>query len=170
MNNEAAYFTRLEVKVAQQLKTQNVGYVLGAGASYLNGDGYPLAGQLWNDLAALIPETERNEIQAKLTEGAQGIEYALDLLDDGSLSEKPHRHLVTEAIAQHFHTISPPLEYHRSFVRRLADRTELSVPIFCLNYDGLIELSADEEQVRLVDGFLGVEKPYFQPQSFHESW
>ena len=170
MNNEAAYLARLEIKVEQQLKSQNVGYVLGAGASYLNGNGYPLAGQLWNDLAALIPETERNEIQAKLTEGAEGIEHALDLFDDGSVSEKPHRHLVTEAIAQHFHTISPPLEYHRSFVRRLAVRTELSVPIFCLNYDGLIELSADEEQVRLVDGFLGVENPYFQPQSFHESW
>jgi hypothetical protein len=170
VNNEVAYLAHLETKVDQQLKSQNVGYVLGAGASYLNGDGYPLAGQLWNCLAELIPETERSEIQAKLTEGAEGIEHALDLLDDGSVSEKTHRHLVTEAIAQHFHTISPPLECHRSFVKRLADRTELSVPIFCLNYDGLIELSADEEHVRLVDGFLGVEKPYFQPQSFNESW
>ncbi len=37
------FTTELEAKVAQQLKSQRVGYLLGAGSSYLNGNGYPLA-------------------------------------------------------------------------------------------------------------------------------
>jgi hypothetical protein len=45
----ASDFTKeLEAKVTQQFKSQRVGYLLGAGASYLNGNGYPLAFQLWD--------------------------------------------------------------------------------------------------------------------------
>jgi hypothetical protein len=169
MSAATTFIDRLETKVAQQLGSQRVGYILGAGASYLDGNGYPLAGQLWENINPKIQKPERDQIQAKLDDGAAGIEHALDLLDDGSVTEKPHRHLVTEAIAKHFQIITPPTDSHRTFVRRLALREELSVPIFCLNYDGLIETSADAEKVRLVDGFLGHEKPFFNPQTFHES-
>src|ERR1035438_3240352 len=106
---------------------------------------------------------ESDEIQAKLDAGADGIENALDLLDDGAVVEKPHRHLVTEAIAKHFLSIRPPTDSHQVFVKRLAARDELSIPIFCLNYDGLIELAADIERIRLVDGFFGLERPFFEP-------
>ena len=166
--NASSFQNRLETKVSQQLCSQHVGYLLGAGASYLGGNGYPLAGELWKHIATKIPVPERAEIQAKLDGGADGIEHALDLLDDGAATEKPHRHLVIEAIAEHFLSITPPTDYHQQFVQRLASRQELSVPIFCLNYDGLIELAADVERVRVVDGFLGLEKPFFEPQSFQE--
>lgn len=162
------FTARLEAKVEQQLHSQRVGYLIGAGASFLDGRGYPLAGQLWEAIAERVRCPEREEIQAKLDAGANGIENALDLLDDGSVTEKPHRHLVTEAIAEHFRSIVPPTDHHKTFVRRLATRNELSVPVFCLNYDGLIELAADAERIRLIDGFLGIEKPFFEPRTFQE--
>ncbi len=168
MSSSISFLERIAAKVEQQLGSQNVAYLLGAGASYLNGNGYPLAGDLWSRIATEVRRPERDDIQVKLDGGAQGIEQALDLLDDGAAAEKPHRHLVTEAIAAHFLSIVPPLEFHQIFVRRLALRQELSVPIYCLNYDGLVEQAADAEQVRVVDGFLGLERPFFQPQSFQE--
>jgi hypothetical protein len=163
-----SFSSRLEAKVVQQLGSQRVGYLLGAGASYLGGKGYPLAGKLWDCIGPKLPKTEREEIQAKLDGGADGIENALDLLDDGSAIEKPHRHLVTEAIATHFHSISPPTDVHQTFVRRLTARDELSTPVFCLNYDGLIELAADAERIRVVDGFTGQERPFFDPVTYQE--
>lgn len=166
--NAASLRNRLEAKVSHQLRSQHVGYLLGAGASHLSGKGYPLAGELWKYIATKIRSAERNEIQVKLDGGAGGIEHALDLLDDGTAVEKPHRHLVTEAIAEYFLSITPPTDFHQRFVCRLASRQEISVPIFCLNYDGLIELSADAAQVRVVDGFLGLERPFFKPQTFQE--
>jgi hypothetical protein len=168
MSFAASFTSRLEAKVAQQLTSQRVGYLVGAGASFLNGRGYPLEGKLWDNIGPKIRNPERGEIQAKLYGGADGIESALDLLDDGAAVEKPHRHLVTEAIAEHFLTITPPTDSHQIFIKRLAARDELSVPIFCLNYDGLIELAADVERIRLVDGFVGLEKPFFEPLSFQE--
>ena len=163
-----SFISRLELKVSQQLASQRVSYLLGAGASYLGGNGYPLAGKLWESIGPRLPKPERDEIQAKLDGGADGIEQALDLLDDGSATEKPHRHLVTEAIAEHFHSISPPTDIHQTFVRKLASRNELSTPVFCLNYDGLIEVAADAERVRVVDGFSGQERPFFDPVAFQE--
>ncbi len=91
MNRAASFLARLESKVEQQLGSQNVGYLLGAGASYLNNEGYPLAERLWGCIATKIPKTERNEIQAKFDEGVKGLEKALDLLDDGSVTEKPRQ-------------------------------------------------------------------------------
>jgi hypothetical protein len=168
MSTGTTFTARLEAKVEQQLHSQRVGYLIGAGASFLDGRGYPLAGQLWQAIAGEVRSPERDEIQTKLDAGANGIENALDLLDDGSVTEKPHRHLVTEAIAEHFRSIVPPTDYHQAFVRRLAARNELSVPVFCLNYDGLLELAADAERIRVVDGFLGIEKPFFEPRTFQE--
>jgi hypothetical protein len=166
--NANSFQNRLETKVSQQLCSQNVGYLLGAGSSYLDGSGYPLAGDLWRNIMTKIRNPEKKEIQAKLDDGAEGIEHALDLLDDGAIPEKPHRHLVTEAVAEHFISIAPPMEHHKLFIRRLASRQELRIPIFCLNYDCLIELAADAERVRVVDGFLGLENPFFEPQQFQE--
>jgi len=77
------FTTELEAKVAQQLKSQRVGYLLGAGSSYLDGNGYPLADQLWDRIKdKIVDAAKRDEIQAKLNDGANGIEHALDLLDD----------------------------------------------------------------------------------------
>jgi hypothetical protein len=162
------FISRLEAKVAQQLNSQRVGYLVGAGASHLDGRGYPLAGQLWGQIGPKVRKPERDEIQAKLDGGADGIEQALDLLDDGSATEKPHRHLVTEAVAEHFLLLKPPTDCHQMFLRRIAARAELSIPVFCLNYDGLFELAADAERIRLVDGFVGLERPFFEPQTFQE--
>lgn len=163
-----SYEKRIEDKLTQQLGSAKVGYLLGAGASFLGGQGYPLAGQLWGIIADKVPRPVRDDIQAKLDGGADGIEHALDLIDDGAAVEKPHRHLVTEAIAQSFISMRPSTDYHQQFVKRLSRRREVNVPVFCLNYDGLIERAADELAVRVVDGFVGIDRPFFEPQTFHE--
>lgn len=169
MSSSSLFLARLEAKIDQQLRSQNVGYLLGAGASYLDGAGYPLAGQLWTSISASVNKTERDEIQAKLDAGADGIENALDLIDDGAVHEKPHRRIVTDSIANLFLSISPPTDHYRQFVTRLASRNELSIPLFSLNYDGLVEMAADEEKIRIVDGFAGVHNRFFYPQVFQEN-
>jgi hypothetical protein len=168
MGTKETFLFRLEAKVAQQLSSQRVGYLVGAGASFLDGQGYPIASQIWEHIGLKVRNPERDEIQAKLDGGANGIEQALDLLDDGSATEKPHRHLVTEAIADHFLSLKPPTKYHRVFLRRIAARAELSIPLFCLNYDGLFEMASDAERIRMVDGFVGLDRPFFEPQTFQE--
>jgi len=65
------FTTELEAKVAQQLKSQRVGYLLGAGSSYLNGNGYPFAFELWDLIKGSITDAgKRDDIQAKLDGGA----------------------------------------------------------------------------------------------------
>lgn len=168
MSTKGTFLSRLEAKARQQLRSQRVGYLIGAGASFLDGLGYPLASQLWEHIGSKIRNPERDEIQAKLDGGADGIEQALDLLDDGSATEKPHRHLVTEAIADYFLSLNPPTCYHQMFLRRIATKTELSIPVFCLNYDCLFEMASDAERIRMVDGFVGFNRSFFEPLTFQE--
>ena len=163
-------FTRaLETKVTEQLRAQRVGYLLGAGSSYLDGTGYPLAVDLWDRIKDCITDTERRiEIQNKLDAGANGIEHALDLLDDGAAVGGPHRHLVTAAIAELFRPMVPSLDHHVGFVQRLAQRPDPSVKVFNLNFDPLIERAAERARVRLYDGFMGHEHAFFEPAMFEE--
>ena len=82
-----SFITRLENKIKEQTKGQNVGFLLGAGSSYLDGQGYPLAGNLWEEISNHVPDKEQKEIQEKIDGGAKGIEHALDLLDIGNVNE-----------------------------------------------------------------------------------
>lgn len=169
MSTESEFTAELEAKVAKQLKSQRVGYLLGAGSSYLNGAGYPLAFQLWDKIRDSVTDAaKRKEIQDKLDGGAKGIEHALDLLDDGGASDTPYRHLVVSAIADLFMPMSPPLDLHGEFVRRIAQRADRSATVFSLNYDPLIERAAAMVRVRLTDGYLGAEHCYFDPAVFEE--
>ena len=169
MNTSTEFTDRLEAKIAEQLKAQRVGYLLGAGSSYLGGAGYPLAFELWDRIKDRITDyAKRDEIQAKLDAGANGIEQALDLLDDGLPLEGPHRHLVTAAIADLFQPLTPSLDLHVEFVRRLGQRPDPGVKVFSLNYDPLIERAAEKARVRVCDGFLGHEHAYFDPAIFEE--
>ncbi len=159
----------IEAKVAGQLRSQRVGYLLGAGSSYLDNAGYPLAFELWDLIKdRIVDKPMRNDIQAKIDAGAAGIENALDLLDDGGAMDTPYRHLVTEAIADLFLTKSPSLDQHIEFVRRISHRGDPYLMVFSLNYDPLIERAAEAARVRLSDGFLGVEQAYFDPMVFDE--
>ena len=159
----------LEAKVSEQLKAQRVGYLLGAGSSYLDNTGYPLSSDLWNLIKNNIHDNQkRAEIQAKLDEGADGLEQALDLLDDGGAMDTPYRHLVTDGIAEHFMSIKPALDQHIEFVRRLSQRPLPNVKVFNLNYDPLVERAAESAKVRLCDGFFGVERAFFCPAMFEE--
>ena len=163
------FIAQLEAKVSGQLRSQRVGYLLGAGSSYLNNAGYPLAPQLWDLIKNRIADVaKRADIQAKLDRGANGIEHALDLLDDGGAHDTPYRHLVTGALADLFMPMTPPLALHCEFVRRIAQRADPSVKMFGLNYDPLIERAAALARVRLVDGFLGAENSYFDASVFDE--
>ena len=171
MTTEPDFMSALEAKVAEQLKAQRVGYLLGAGSSHLDNGGYPLAFELWNLIKDGINDTQkRADIQAKLDGGATGIENALDLLDDGGALDTPYRHLVTEAIAVLFMPKNPSLDRHVEFVRRLSQRADPCVKVFSLNYDPLIERAAERAQVRLVDGFIGHEHAYFNSAVFSETF
>ena len=165
------FLTELEAKVVKQLASQRVGYLLGAGSSYLDGEGYPLASELWDLIKDSIPDTkQRDHIQAKLDGGANGIEEALDLLDDGGANDTPYRHLVTGALAALFMPMTPPLELHGEFVRRIAQHADPCVKVFSLNYDPLVERAAEVQRVRLVDGFLGHEHAFFNAAVFTETF
>lgn len=163
-------FTRnLEAKIAEQLRDQRVAYLLGSGSSYLDGAGYPLAIELWDLIKKRIADSQkRAEIEAKLDDGADGIEHALDLLDDGGAMDTPYRHLVTAAIADEFLARSPSLDVHVEFARRLSQRGDPCLKVFSLNYDPLLERAAEAAGVRLVDGFLGVEHAFFDAAVFEE--
>lgn len=160
---------KLEAKLKKQIKSQRVGFLLGAGASYLEGKGYPLAEELWPKIKDNVSEKEREEIQEKLNDGAEGLEKALDLLDMGGVDEGPHRHSVVNAIAGYFGTVEPPLDHHKNFVAALSLREEAPIPIFALNYDPLLERAAELAHVRLYDGFHGHEHSFFDPPSFRHN-
>lgn len=159
----------LETKVAQQLQSQRVGYLLGAGSSYLNGNGYPFAYQLWDLIKDSITDTaKRDDIQRKLDGSANGIEHALDLLDDGGAGDTSYRHLVMDAMATLFMSRTPSLETHSEFIRRIAKRPDPSVKVFSLNYDPLIERAGANVRLRVIDGYIGAEHSYFDPAVFEE--
>lgn len=169
MTTDPGFTSALEAKVAEQLRAQRVGYLLGAGSSHLDTAGYPLAIELWKLIKDRIADSQqRADIQAKLNGGATGLEHALDLLDDGGAMDTPYRHLVTTAIADLFLPKTPPLDWHVDFVRRLSRRADSSVKVFSLNYDPLVERAAESAKVRMSDGFLGVEHAYFDPAVFEE--
>lgn len=161
------FLGKIERKIKEQTQSKNVGFLMGAGSSYLNGEGYPLAGQLWKKISNDVPPQERLEIQEKIDSGATGIEHALDLLDKGEVNEKPHRYSVINAMANHFSVINAPLKYHRLFISLLSKRNEENpFRVFSLNYDPLIERAAEQENVRLFDGFHGHENAFFDAGSF----
>jgi SIR2-like domain len=147
---------------------QNVGFLLGAGASYLAGKGYPLASQLWPLIRNRIKPSLADDIQRKLDIGAVGIEEALDLLDEGKPEDLEHRHAVASAVAEHFAGIDPYINAHRDFLRFVDSRQDNICHIFSLNYDPIVELAADEERIRIIDGFGGMYNPYFDPTLFRQ--
>jgi hypothetical protein len=161
------FITDIENKIREQTNSKMVGFLLGAGSSYLNGNGYPLAGQLWGNISKDVPEQERQEIQEKIDGGATGIEHALDLLDTGNADEEPHRYSVVKAIFNHFSILDVPLDLHRLFVSLLSRREEETpIRIFSLNYDPLVERAAEQECIRLFDGFHGHDYAFFDAGSF----
>lgn len=170
MSTKVEFKAALESKVAEQLQAQRVGYLLGAGSSYLDGNGYPLAFELWDKIKGHITDSaKRDEIQAKINlPGTKGVEQALDLLDRGGPEEGEHRRLVANAIADLFLPLDPPLDSHVEFVKRLRAKSVPQVKIFNLNYDPLLERAADHAKVRLCDGFVGHEHAYFDAATFEE--
>lgn len=161
----ASGIEQLKQEILRQLRARNVGYLLGAGASYFDGKGYPLASTLWNEIAPSLDETDREAIDEKIVAGANGLEEALDLLDQGD-PDFPLRRKVAHAIGEHFSTVDPPLEHHACFARGLGGLTIERTQIFSLNYDPLIELGAEAATTMLIDGFTGYENPYFEPELF----
>lgn len=170
MSTPSDFRTAIEDKVGEQLQSQLVGYLLGAGSSHLDGRGYPLSFELWDKIKDYITEVaKRDEIQQKIDcPGTKGIEHALDLLDGGGPKEGGHRHLVAKAIADLFVPLTPPLDTHIEFVKCLASKLVPHVKIFSLNYDPLIERAAEYAMVRLCDGFTGHEHSYFDASIFEE--
>ena len=157
---------KFKAKVIQQIHGREVGFLLGAGASYLSGAGYPLANALWNEVRDLLHPEDRQLIEGQIIQGGVGLEEALDILDNGSVPRQQLRHRVASAIANRFRTSRPPLEFHCSFIRGITRRPDRRVRVFSLNYDPLVENAADCESLLLSDGFCGANNPFFHPVSF----
>lgn len=55
------FISQIEKKVRQQLASQRVGFLLGAGSSFLGGDEYPLATGLWDVIRERIHAVEQSD-------------------------------------------------------------------------------------------------------------
>ncbi|MCZ6623451.1 MAG: SIR2 family protein [Deltaproteobacteria bacterium] len=161
-----AFTEDLLKKLKQQIHSKNVGFLLGAGSSYLDGEGYPLAGQLWDAVKKHLPKDDQKLIQQQIDRGSFGLEEALDRSDEVTDGKLSLRQRVASAIAEQFKSRNPPLDHHVSLVRGLSSRRDRRVPVFNLNYDPLVERAADEASVLLTDGYCGVNKTFFLAQSF----
>ena len=75
---------------------------------------------------------------------------------------------MTGALAELFMAKTPPLDLHGEFVRRIAQHADPGVEVFSLNYDPLIERAAAHVRIRVIDGYLGAERSYFDPAVFAE--
>lgn len=164
---DGKFIENLERKVHEHLAGQHIGYLLGAGSSYLNGDGYPLTLKLWETIRDAVPAGHRDEIQHVLDSGAKGLEHAMDLLYEHSTNDFRQRESLSRAVHRCFARIHPPLDCHMAFVRRLSHRQEHFLPVFSLNYDRLIERAAEFVGVPLIDGFSGSEHAFFAPNTLH---
>jgi len=163
--NRVTFEEKFQAKVVEQIHAKDVGFLLGAGASFLNGAGYPLARGLWNAVKPLLSQDDQTLIDTEVTQRGCGLEEALDVLDDGSVPRQQLRHRVASAIATHFRALNPPPDHHCMFVRGLSTRRERRVRLFTLNYDPLIENAADCERLLLADGFSGTNSFFFDPRS-----
>ena len=168
MPKHITFEDRLVAKVTEQIKGRNAGFLLGAGASFLKGSGYPLAPELWPAIKSQMNSDDQRQIEAQIAQGCSTLEQALDAIDQGRGEDCELRHRVTNAIAKTFSGRKPPLEYHKEFIKRLANRSEHRIPVFTLNYDPLLEVAADQEEVGLIDGFCGTIECYFQPSCFND--
>ena len=166
--NYLARMNRTVDIVDQHLKGQRVGFLLGAGSSFLGGEEFPLASDFWTLIQDDLTNSEKASIQEKLDQGARDLEHALDLLDSGDPHDLPMRHNVAKIIGDKFRNIRPPIEIHRKFVNAISKRREYAVPIFSLNYDPLLEIASDYEEVYLFDGFVGYEYAFFHSIAFQQ--
>jgi hypothetical protein len=157
---------RLYLKVREQLKARRVGFLLGAGASFLNGAGYPLSTELWQTIRPHMLVADRDLIDAHIAYHGCMLEQALDDIEHTHGNMVGLRDRVTSAIAKAFIDRKPSLSLHRSFVNHLAARIDKRIPVFTLNYDMLLELAADAEELSLIDGFSGIVECFFRPSIF----
>lgn len=157
---------RLLAKLKQQIKGRKVGFLLGAGASYLSGRGYPLAAELWLAIKHHMPPADQAAIDDRMAPAGLPLEVTLDLLDVANGSDDMLRQRVTTAIGAAFAALVPPLDEYRSFIQGLAARHERTVNVFSLNYDCLVERAADSAGLALTDGFRGHFEANFQPENF----
>ena len=147
---------RLRAKVIEQIKGRRAGYLLGAGASYLDGRGFPLAAGLWTAIKECMPLDDQHAIEERMNPAGLSREATLDLLALGYGGDDTLRRRVIDAIGIVFAPLNPPLEEYSAFIRGLGVRREQRIPVFTLNYDCLTERAADATGSRLIDGFGGV--------------
>ena len=120
MNRQTTFKDRLYLKVCEHIKGKRVGFLLGAGSSFLDGTGYPLAAGLWSAIKTRMTDEEQRLIEAQIAAGSSTLEQALDAIDHGRDEDLALRHRVTSSIAAAFLDRRPSLDCHRQFVARLA--------------------------------------------------
>jgi hypothetical protein len=152
--------------VLEQIKGRRAGYLLGAGASYLDGRGFPLAAGLWTAIKGSMPLEDQRAIEARMNPAGLSLEATLDLLALGYGGDDTLRKRVIDAIGTVFAPLTPPLEEYSAFIRGLGVRREPRLPVFTLNYDCLTERAADATGSHLIDGFGGVYEASFRASQF----
>ena len=112
MSTDPANITEIEDKVAQQLKSQRVGFLLGAGSSYLNNYGYPLAFQLWDKIKDRITDLAKRQDTDKY------LFSVIQMLDQ--VARTTGRHLGDDTLSAELLTrISQALVAHKTNAMRL---------------------------------------------------
>lgn len=157
---------RLRAKVREQIKGRRSGYLLGAGASYLDGRGFPLAAGLWTAIKGCMPLEDQQAIEERMNPAGLALEATLDLLALGNGGDDTLRKRVVDAIGTVFAPLTPPLDEYSAFLRGLGTRREPRIPVFTLNYDCLAERAADSTGLRLIDGFDGIFEASFRTSQF----
>jgi hypothetical protein len=168
MKSADNFLARVISKVTEQIHGRKAGFLLGAGTSYLNGQGYPLAHDIWPVIRPYMSVDDQQRIEKQFEAGCANLEDALDGLDIHPNQEFSLRHSVSRAIVESFKHADPPSFFHQKFVKGLSSRPESKIHVFTLNYDPMVESAADQECTLLVDGFSGTLNCYFKPTCFEE--
>lgn len=160
--------SEIERELKRHLCGNGVAFFLGAGASYLNGRGYPLAGELAERILPRLQTRDRKKLKDT---GGQDLESMLDQLPakDFWNIRKPVIKAIRGLLAGNWR---PSLHLHRRFLQTIKKRQEKSseVYIFTTNYDTLLEDAAEAENIPLFDGFWGTNRAFFCPNYFSLVW
>lgn len=164
----------------------NLGFLLGAGASYLDGKGYPLMPGLTTGVLQRIPADDLTALSKivggvlDVPKGEPDIEHIVDLLEERlAILPSDHSQYVNlsalsnklrDALIEVLNSYQPSISVHTLFLRALSKLRGShgeQLDILTTNYDLLLELGATSAQVHIVDGFSGASARFLDMETFH---
>ncbi|MGV8041422.1 MAG: SIR2 family protein [Thermoanaerobaculaceae bacterium] len=123
-----------------------------------------------NCLSPTTDEGRSNAPQRLRIDGRQTVDVQAPDLDACILRVKQELASLCLLPSTRIPTSDDPLQPHKDFLKKVLTRPlNLKRPnLFTLNYDTLLEQSADAEGVVLLDGFVGCVRRVFRPESYDQ--